>query len=263
MAEPNTTVPGFVTDPDRLYSDWVEYDTLIGRIRGYASSPRDGANGAGIVVIHEAFGVTPHARDITRRFANLGYHAVCPDLYSRAVMPNEDDLNDVMEKVLALPDAQVLGDLEASAALLRTRLGDDARVGCIGFCQGGRASLLFAAQSSSANAVVDCWGGMLMTANGIDATNAHRPRRAIDLASEIRCPVFAAFGADDENPSVADAHALEAKFAHSEQPTRTKVYPDAGHAFLNDTRAHRYRDAQAHELWKDATAFLAEHLGVS
>jgi carboxymethylenebutenolidase len=40
----------------------------------------------------------------------------------------------------------------------------------------------------------------------------------------------------------------------------TKIYKSAPHAFLADYRPN-YREAPAHELWTDATAFFAKHLG--
>ncbi len=38
---------------------------------------------AGLVIVHEAFGVTDHIADVVRRAAAEGYHAVAPDLFHR------------------------------------------------------------------------------------------------------------------------------------------------------------------------------------
>jgi len=62
-----------------------------------------------------------------------------------------------MARLFAISDATALGDLEGAADHLRGLDGVTGRIGCIGFCMGGRYALLFACASDRLNAVVDCW----------------------------------------------------------------------------------------------------------
>ena len=77
-------IPGAVTDPSRVRGEAIEFKSGGDTIRGYLARPGQPGRNPGIVVIHEAFGLVEHIRDIARRFANIGYNALAPDLYTRA-----------------------------------------------------------------------------------------------------------------------------------------------------------------------------------
>ena len=57
--------------------------TIDGAMELYEAKPDGEARGA-IVVVQEAFGVNDHIQDVTRRFAEAGYHAVAPAFFHRA-----------------------------------------------------------------------------------------------------------------------------------------------------------------------------------
>src|SRR5204863_8998173 len=61
----------------------LEVQTPDGPMSVYEAVPDDGGR-RGVVVIQEAFGVNDHIEDVTRRFADHGYHAVAPHLFHRA-----------------------------------------------------------------------------------------------------------------------------------------------------------------------------------
>ncbi len=90
-------IPGAVSDPSRVRGEDVEIKSGGDTITGYLARPSQSANNPGIVVIHEAFGLVEHIRDVARRFANIGYDALAPDLYARAGGPsNPNDMATVM-----------------------------------------------------------------------------------------------------------------------------------------------------------------------
>jgi hypothetical protein len=125
---PNT--PGAVTHPSRIKGEEIHFKSGTDSIPGYLEQPAQPGSYPGIVVIHEAFGLVDHIRDIARRFANIGYNALAPDLYARAGGPKDpNDINTVMPAVFALPDAQAVQDLEAAATHLRGLPGATARIG--------------------------------------------------------------------------------------------------------------------------------------
>ena len=73
----------------------------------------------------------------------------------------------------------------------------------------------------------------------------------------LHCPLFGVFGVEDQNPPVAMADEMKKRGAGKD--VTTKVYQNAGHAFLADYRPS-YREGPAHELWNDATGFFKKHL---
>ena len=135
-----------------------------------------------------------------------------------------------------MPDARVLGDLEGAAEVLRSREDSTGKVGCIGFCMGGRYTLLFACSSDRLDAAVDCWGGFIDSATPDERSTPERPTPPLELAEQLSCPLLAAVGAEDQNPSPQIAEQLRERAATSGQRVKVDVYEGAGHAFFADYR---------------------------
>jgi carboxymethylenebutenolidase len=254
-------VPGALTDPARVHAEALTF-TGAGdaRINGYLARPADAASHPGIVVIHEAGGLGEHIRDVANRFANIGYVALAVDLYTReGGPPPMDDMQAVMARLFSMSDETALGDLEGAVDHLRALDGVTGRTGCIGFCMGGRYTLLFACASDRLNAAVDCWGGVIDRATPEERATPTRPTPPLELAERLSCPLLAAVGAEDHNPSPELAERLRARTAASGQEVKVDVYEGAGHAFFADYRP-TYRPAPAAKLWAQVEPFLQRHL---
>ncbi len=252
-------IPGAVADPSRVRGEEIEFKSGNDTIKGYLARPSEPSRYPGIVVIHEAFGLVEHIRDIARRFANIGYNALAPDLYHRSGSPDPNNMESVFPVMFGLPDAQAVGDFEASAAHLRALSGATGKIGAIGFCSGGRQTLLFACSSSKVDAAVDCWGGFIHRATPDAETTPSRPTPILNMVDRLHCPLFAVFGEEDQNPTVALSEELRSRAQRAGKEVTIKVYKNAGHAFLADYRPS-YREAPAAELWRDAVAFFDKHL---
>jgi carboxymethylenebutenolidase len=253
-------IPGAVTDPSRVRGETIDLKSGGDTIKGYLARPSQDGRYPGIVVIHEAFGLVEHIRDIARRFANIGYNAIAPDLYSRKGGPSDpNDINTVFPVMFGLPDSEAVQDLEAAADYLRALPGATGKIGAIGFCSGGRHTLLFAGSSRKVDAAIDCWGGFIDRANPNEQTSAARPKPPLDMVGQLNCPVFGVFGEEDQNPPVALEAALKQRGQAAGKDVTTKVYPNAGHAFLADYRPS-YREGPAQELWGDIRNFFDRHL---
>ena len=253
-------IPGAVTDPSRVRGENIELKSGGDTITGYLARPSQPGSYPGIVVIHEAFGLVEHIRDIARRFANIGYNAVAPDLYARKGGPSDPgDINTVFPVMFGKPDAEAVQDLDAAAAHLRALSGATGKVGAIGFCSGGRHTLLFACSSNKVDAAVDCWGGFIHRANPDAETTPARPKAVLDMVGQLHCPLFAVFGEEDQNPTVAQSEELKQRAQAAAKDVTVKVYKNAGHAFLADYRPS-YREGPATELWADAVAFFDRRL---
>jgi carboxymethylenebutenolidase len=253
-------LPGAVTDPSRVRGEDISFRSGGDTITGYLARPSEGGRCPGIVVIHEAFGLVEHIRDLARRFANIGYNALAPDLYARAGGPADpNNMASVMPVMFGKSDAEAVQDLEAAAAHLRGLTGATPKVGAIGFCSGGRQTLLFACSSNKVDAAVDCWGGFINRATPDAETTPSRPTPILDLVPRLHCPLFAVFGEEDQNPSVAQSAELQNRARAAGKEVTVKVYKNAGHAFLADYRPS-YREGPATELWRDAVTFFDKQL---
>lgn len=254
------SVPGAVADPGLLETRALRYvghrgdgvDAFLA-VRGDAVTEGDSI--PGVIVVHEAFGLNGHIRDVACRVAALGYHVIAPDLYTREGTPDAGDMDAVLAAMQAMPDARIVGDLAGAATLLREQPGASARVGCVGFCSGGRQTLLAACSSSALDAAVDCWGGRATATQ----TTPSRPVAVIDLVGDLACPLLLVGGAQDTDPSPQDLARVRDAAAASGQEVELEVYPDAGHAFFADHRPN-YRAGAAFALWPRLTEFLSRHL---
>ena len=92
-----------------------------------------------------------------------------------------------------MPDAQVMGDLDAAAAWAKKDgKGDTAKLGVTGFCWGGRIVWLYAAHNTDLKAGV-AWYGRLSGAG--KATELH-PKYPIDVAADLKAPVLGLYGGE-------------------------------------------------------------------
>jgi carboxymethylenebutenolidase len=254
-------VPGAVTDPSRVTAEALTFPGADAvPINGYLARPSAGAPNPGIIVIHEAGGLNDHIRDVSNRFANIGYAALAVDLYTReGGPPPMDDVPALMKRLFSMSDETALGDLEGAADFLRARDDVTGRIGCIGFCMGGRYTLLFACSSDRLDAAVDCWGGFIDKATPEERTTPQRPTPPLELAERLHCPLLAAIGAEDHNPSPELGAQLRERAAKSGQEVKVDVYEGAGHAFFADYRP-TYRPEPAAKLWLEIVPFFARHL---
>lgn len=269
-------VPGALRDPASVAAEELAFAGFGGtQVNGYLArpatptiadpdpadpDPEGGPGLPGIVVIHDAGGLSEHTRDVANRLANLGYVALGVDLFTReGGPPPTSDLEAMMARLFSMSDETVLGDLEGAADYLRSRPDVNGRLGCIGFCMGGRYTLLFATASDRLDAAVDCWGGFIDGATLQERSTATRPTPPLELAGKLHCPLLAAFGAEDQNPSPELAGELRERAQASGQEVKVDVYEGASHAFFADYRPS-YRPAPAAKLWQEIVPFLERHL---
>jgi carboxymethylenebutenolidase len=254
-------VPGAVTDPTRVAAEELTFAGAEGdQVNGYLARPAEAGSGPAVIVIHEAGGLGDHIRDVTNRFANIGYVALAVDLYTReGGPPPMDDVQKLMERLFSIPDARVIADLEGASDHLRGRDDVTGRVGCIGFCMGGRYTLLFACSSDRLSAAVDCWGGFIDQATPEQSSTPERPLPPLELADRLSCPLLAAIGAEDHNPSPDIGAKLLERARRSGQVVEMDVYDGAGHAFFADYRP-TYRPGPAAKLWQEIVPFFTRHL---
>jgi carboxymethylenebutenolidase len=262
-------VPGALTDPTRISGEELTFPGAGGEpVNAYMARPADGASHPGMIVIHEAMGLNEHIRDVANRLANIGYVALAVDLYTReGGPPASGDVQAVMSRIFEMPDERVRGDLVGAADHLRSLDGVTGRIGCIGFCMGGRYTLLLACSSDRLNAAVDCWGGFIDSATPDEHSTPERPTPPLELIDRLSCPLLAAVGAEDHNPSPELAEQLRVRARRSPlgargEEIKVDLYESAGHAFFADYRPN-FRPGPAAKLWAEIVPFLQRHLQAS
>jgi carboxymethylenebutenolidase len=229
------------------------------QIEAYHARPAGGGPRPGVVVIHHLPGWDEWTCEVARKLAHHGYDAIAPHLYSRAPLGDADDMAARVRAMGGVSDAQAMGDIEASMKQLRTQATSNGKVGCIGFCSGGRHAYLAAALVPELDAAVDCWGGGVIVTDPAHLS-AGRPVAPIDYTEKISCPVLGIFGNEDRSPSVEQVNETEERLKAAGKPYEFHRYDGAGHGFFASDR-EGYRPAQATEAWGKVFAFYAKHLG--
>lgn len=221
------------------------------RMRVYLDLPGGRTTAPGIVVIQHGSGIDRFIEDRVEDLARRGYVAAAPDLYHR----QPDDGADMMTRIGRLRDPEIVADVDATIAHLRALR--DARVtglGVLGFCMGGRVTYMLAgARPEAWTAAGVFYGGNIMRPWGDGPT-------PFELTEKIACPVIGFFGAEDQNPSTADVHRIDAELTRFGKPYEFHMYEGAGHAFLNFLNPERYREGPAKDAWDKMVAFLGRHL---
>jgi carboxymethylenebutenolidase len=230
----NVTIPGGTSAPE---------------LRGYLAEPPAGAPRPGIVVVHDAFGLSNNVRKHADRLAAAGYLAVVPNLYTaggfRCVRTTI--------QAAAAGTGAAHDDLVAARDYLAGRADCTGQVGVIGFCMGGGFALVAAT-------------------HGFDASAPNYSLLPKGNLTEIltgACPVVASYGGRDLGLRGA-AGKVEAALSAVGVPHDVKEYPTAGHSFMDrypvlSGAAGRvigmhYDEPAAEDAWLRILDFFGEHL---
>jgi carboxymethylenebutenolidase len=221
-------------------------------LRGYLATPTGTGPFPGVVMIHEAFGLTDQIRRHADRLAAAGYLTLAVDLYSDGG-PRRCLVGTM--KSMMTGEGRVFADIASARSWLQASPLSNGRTGVIGFCMGGGFALL------AAN-------------DGFDAASVNYGRLPRDLEPALRgaCPLVANYGAQDRTLRGAAAR-LESALAAAGVEHDVREFPTAGHSFLNDQeegpRALRPLarvmgigpdPAAAPEAWRRIEDHFARHL---
>ena len=242
-----------------LHAETVMFSGHDGdEIEGYRATPLGGGPFGGVVVIHHLPGYDWPTKEITRRFASLGFQALMPNLYWReGPGASPEDAAAAARANGGVPDERLVGDVAGAAAALRALPGANGKVGVIGYCSGGRQSFL-AACSLDLDAAVDCYGAFVV--NPVPEDYAFlRAKPVVDLAPDLSCPLLGLFGADDAHPSPDEVAELDKVLAAAGKEHEFQIYEGAGHAFFSVNRP-AYRPEAAMDGWERIERFFREHL---
>ena len=237
----------------------VQIATPSGPMRAYFVQPDETtATGRGVVVLHEAFGLNDDIRSIARRFAEHGYAALAPDLFS--VGPPKPFCVMRTMRSLDTGSGPVFASLDAARDWLagRDEVEPD-RLAVAGFCMGGGFAILHAALADYA-AAAPYYARVPKTADALEGI----------------CPVVGGFGAADrmvpDQATHLRRHLDQLDVAHD-----IVEYEGVGHSYMNQasgliatpmirlSRAARatigYDRNASEDSWRRMLAFFDQHLG--
>jgi carboxymethylenebutenolidase len=206
----------------------VRIPTPRGEMPAHLGQPEGGGPWPGVVVIHDALGMSTDVRNQADWLASEGYLAVAPDLYywGRRIR--------CLISTVQLGERAV-GELDATRRWVAGHDRCTGKVGVIGFCMGGDFALVMAPRPG-VSAVSVNYGG---------ATEA------VERALPDVCPIVGSYGAKDRWPGMRRVpDRLESMLTAAAVEHDIKVYPGAGHGFLND------HDPPELPLWVRAIAKL-------
>ena len=200
----------------------------------------------GIVVLHEARGMTDAVRDMVTGLAAEGWLTVAPHLYHRddADEIGEDDGDRVHQQVGRLESGAVMADTDTAFGWLADHEITADRMGVLGFDVGAVVALLVATERTLGAAVsVADESGMVSVRDRLPSLKG--------TAADLTCPWLGLYGSDGDGEG--DVGKLREVGATADTVTNVVVYPRSGHRFDADPDA-------AVDAWSRTLNWFDAHL---
>jgi len=226
-----------------IFARELQFPAAGADIIGYLSRPSNEIPAPVILVCHENRGLTPHIQDVTRRFAKAGYVSLAVDLLSRqggSVAVGEGNVPGALSSINPM---QFVDDFRSGWLYLGDQpFADARRVGMTGFCFGGGVTWQVAVNMPELLAAIPYYG----------------PHPVASDVPKINAAVLGIYGELDSRinggiPAVEEAMAINNKIYEK------MIYPNAGHAFNNDTGA-RYNPDAAQDAWMRSLAWFEQYV---
>src|SRR5215204_2236088 len=235
-------------DDPRITGSDVTFPGLDGEeITAYQAMPSSGDGPFPVVLIcHANRGITPHFRDVARRWAAQGYLAATLDLVSRE--GGTAAIADPAEIPALLSDDRNIqrhvDDFKAAAAYYATQENADAaRLGMQGFCFGGGITWRAATEMPELKGAAPFYG----------------PPPPLEEVPNIQAAVFAVYSDDPDDGANEGREDLIAALEDAGVTFEITIYPDTEHGFHDDT-SPRWNEEQALAAWHDTVAWFETYV---
>lgn len=247
--QPTATPPassGVTIPPDdpAIEAGMVQYPSQSATIMGYLARPKGNGPFPIVLICHENRGLLEHFKDVARRFAKEGYAALAVDLLSRqGGVDKIADQAQVPTLLGGLPPQQMVQDFRDGMVYVQGQpYARKDRVGMTGFCFGGGVTWRCATQIPELKAAVPFYG----------------PNPPLEDVPKIQAAVLAIYGEKDTRIT-GGAPAIEEAMKANNKTFEKIIYPNAEHAFFNDTGT-RYNPEAAKDAWAKMLAWFQKYL---
>lgn len=224
-------------------------------IDAYLARPSEPGKYPGVVVVHHMPGWDEPSIEITRRFAQHGYMAICPNLHSREGKATPEANSASARASGGMGDDRAMGDIDGAIKYLRTMRELNGKVGIIGYCSGGRQVYLAACTLKGIDAAIPCYPGGV----GAGSAGPTAPVDPLDLSKDLSCPLLGIFGKEDRRPSPEHVAKIDAELKRLGKTYELVSYDGAGHSIFATNRAD-YRPLVAEQGWKKIFEWYGKYL---
>lgn len=240
--------------PQRVSRD-VEYVADGTRMVGYLCTPSGAVASPGVLLVHDAFGLSPDVMDLAHRLAWLGLPVFAADVWGdRDVLTSQEQIGPRIGAMAGDRRGWMVRVAAAHrAAGLQPEI-DGAAVVMLGYCFGGSSALEYIRTGGGVRGVVAVHPGLDLLDPGWSAAN-------------VAARVLVCTGADDPMATPAMRTALEASMTGAGIDWETDLYSGTKHAFTSPAsqysptpEAVAYHPRNAARAWESTTRFLRELL---
>jgi len=213
----------------------VTFPSTAGDAEGVLLLPDGGAKGAGVVLVHEWWGVNQQIQSLAQRWTDAGFVTILPDLYHGKVAANAEEAGAMMK---GLDFGKAVQEIAGAVKHLKSHEQCTGQVAVTGYCMGGALTLASAVNIRGLACTVPFygWPGDLDWKQIDASVQAHYAKHDDWAKVELIEKVAAAVTVEME----------------------LFVY-DAQHAFCNDRRPEVYNEAAASQSWERAVSFVRIH----
>jgi carboxymethylenebutenolidase len=230
-------------DDPAVIANEVQIPAADTNLIGYLARPSSETVSPVILVCHENRGLTSHIQDVTRRFAKAGYVGLAVDLLTRqggSASLGESNVPGALGNIA--PD-QFVEDFKSGWHYLQGQPFAEAdKVGMTGFCFGGGVTWRVATQMPELLAAIPFYG----------------PAPDVEDVPNIRAAILAIYGELDSRIN-SGIPTIEKAMLENNKIYEKIIYPNADHAFNNDT-GQRYNAEAAKDAWEHALAWFDKYV---
>jgi carboxymethylenebutenolidase len=218
--------------------------TQLNSVEGHLAKPEGAGPWPVVVVIQEWWGLDGQTKSIADRFAKEGYLAFAPDLYHGELAQLGD--GDTAMKLVQKYGPTAANDLYKVFDGLKDHPHSTGKVGSVGFCFGGRMSLMLSTMQP-VDAICTFYGGGMQTTFD-------------QLRTNLKAPVLGFFGDADGSIPAGTVEEFDKLLDDVGVEHEVITYPNSGHAFFRDSDPSVYKPEAAKDAWERVKKFFKKNL---
>lgn len=201
----------------KIVSMHAAYQSGSEKIDGFLARPVGNHPMPAIVLVHGYRGLDDAQKFVTRRFAKAGFVVLAPDLFEGET--SKDPVFNAYRKTSLDIEKAVEKIIDSVSYLRMLPFVGRKKIALSGFCMGGGLALYGLARSRKFAAGVIFYQSLFPD-----------PTELKGISAPIQCH----YGSQDPHANQAEIEAFKADLTRYKKKFEIRVYPGAGHAFLNN-----------------------------